>query len=559
MANVASSSSVASSRLRFWLPRLVTAILAPILVLALAEGALRLFHVGHSTTLMEPCKIHGQAYACYNLFFAAPFFPPGMIKTPQFFSIPLEKSQNTYRIFILGESAAMGDPDFAYGFSRYLQVMLRQRFPSVKFEIVNAGMVAINSHVLLEMTRQFADYHPDLFIVYAGSNEVVGPYGPGTVLTGSSMNPTLIRASIFVRSTRIGQLLTESGKPRTEWRGMEMFLNKQVRVDSPRMERAYRNFTYNIKEIANVATASGAHVVLSTIATNLRDTAPFASMHRDDLSPENLQTWSSFVNQGTAFESVGAYSDALKAYNSAAQLDDQFAELQFRIARCEWAMGDYAAAKERYVRARDLDTLRFRADSRINEIIRTTATSSGANVQLLDAQSLFATQSHNGVTGSELLYDHVHPTPPGNYILALTAYEHIANLLPPNVRTAVAGADPLSEVECEKLLAFTGHDRARVASEMVDRLQRPPFTNQLNHAEQVQSLMLRATGVTESPQETAAQYQWAIAQTPDDLTLHYKFGFFLFDYDRMAAAQQLVLARPNDDFPVFLPDGTQIQ
>ena len=83
----------------------------------------------------------------------------------------------------------MGDPDFAYGFSRYLQVMLRQRFPSMKFEIVNAGMVAINSHVILEMARQFADYKPDLFLVYAGSNEVVGPYGPGTVLTGSSMNP----------------------------------------------------------------------------------------------------------------------------------------------------------------------------------------------------------------------------------------------------------------------------------------------------------------------------------------------------------------------------------
>ena len=63
------------SRLRFWLPRLAIAILAPILLLALTEGALRLFHVGHSTALMEPCTIHGRPYSCYNLFFAAPFFP----------------------------------------------------------------------------------------------------------------------------------------------------------------------------------------------------------------------------------------------------------------------------------------------------------------------------------------------------------------------------------------------------------------------------------------------------------------------------------------------------
>ena len=42
----------------------------------------------------------------------------------------------------------MGDPDPAYGFSRYLEVMLREKFPSMKFEVVNTGSVAINSHVL---------------------------------------------------------------------------------------------------------------------------------------------------------------------------------------------------------------------------------------------------------------------------------------------------------------------------------------------------------------------------------------------------------------------------
>ena len=40
-----------------------------------------------------------------------------------------EKPKGTFRIFVLGESAAMGDPDPAYAFSRYLEVMLRQRFP----------------------------------------------------------------------------------------------------------------------------------------------------------------------------------------------------------------------------------------------------------------------------------------------------------------------------------------------------------------------------------------------------------------------------------------------
>ncbi len=258
-------------------------------------------------------------------------------------------------------------------------------------------------------------------------------------------------------------------------------------------------------------------------------------------------------------ENMGASAEALKLYLSAAQIDDQYAELQFRIARCQWLLGDYASANDHFIRARDLDVLRFRADSRINEIIRSVAASSGTGVQLLDTQALFAQESHNGVAGSELLYDHVHLTPIGSYLVARSAFQQIVADLPADVRASMNSTHVPSESECESLLAFTGHDRSRVAQEMVERLTHPPFTTQLNHPEQLQGLMLRASGQTEAPEDTLRQYQWAIAQAPNDLTLHYKLGFFLFDFNREAAAEELIRARPNDTFPVFLPDGTRIQ
>jgi len=553
MSTATAANSSTPSIWRFWLPRLAFALIAPILVLALVEGSLRLFHVGHETALMDACTVHGRPTTCYNMFFAAPFFPPGIIKTPQFFSLSPTKPPNTYRIVILGESAAMGDPDFAYGFGRYLEVMLRDRFPGTNFEVVNTGMVAINSHVSVIIARELAAYHPDLYLVYAGSNEVVGPYGPGTVLTNSSMNPVIIQASIFARSSRIGQLLTESGKPPGDWRGMEMFLNKQVRADSARMPRTYNNFERNLREIARIGSDAGAQVLLSTVATNLRDCAPFASLHRLNLTPDLLRTWTDLVHRGEALELTGSYSEALKLYLDASRIDDQYAELQFRIARCYLALGDYDSAKQRYELARDLDTLRFRADSHINDIIRAVAASSGPHVQLLDTQSLFNAESHNGIIGSELLYDHVHLTPLGSYLLAGSAFRQIAKTL----ARAGQNVDPPVEAECERLLALTGHDRARVAGEMVERLQKPPFTTQLNHSEQVQNLLLRSAS-TENPQETLAQYQWALTQHPDDLALHYKFGFFLFDYNREAAAQEFIRAQSCDGFPVFLPDGTRV-
>ncbi len=544
---------------RFWAPQIAFAIIAPLVLLALTEVALRLFNVGYSTSLMEPCTIHGRPSDCYNLFFASPYFPPGIIKTPQFFSIDPVKPKGTYRIFVLGESAAMGDPDFAYGFSRYLEVMLRTRLPGMKFEVVNTGMVAINSHVSLAIARDLAKYQPDLYVVYAGSNEVVGPYGPGTVLTTGSMSLPVIRASIFIRSSRIGQLLAEYGQSKQEWRGMEMFLDKQVRANSPRMEPAYRNFASNLKDIVEIAHTAGAGVLLCTVATNLRDSAPFASLHRAGLTPDALHSWTGLVQQGAVAEAARSYGDALNYYLSAAKIDDQYAELEFRLARCYSRLGNSEAAKEHYLRARDLDTLRFRADSRINDIIRATAKASGNQATLMDADALLDSNSRDGVTGAEMIYDHVHLTPLASYLFAREVFSQIVRTLPQVVSSASKTAEPLTEGECERLLAFTAHDRARVAAEMVDRVQRPPFTKQLTHDEQLQSLMLRASAPAESFQETVAEYQWAIAQAPEDLALHYKFGFFLFDFDRIAAAQQLVLARPNDDFPVFLPDGTRIQ
>ncbi len=271
-------------RRNYW-PQIASAIVVPILLLGMIEGGLRLFGVGFSTDLLVPCTQQGRAAACYNLFFPAPFFPPGMIKTPQAYAIPAEKPQGTFRIFVLGESAAMGDPDPAYGFSRYLEVMLRERYPATKFEVVNTGSVAINSHVLLPIAKGLAEQRPDLFIIYSGNNEVVGPYGPGTALTStsSSMSLPVIRASMFVRATRIGQLLTRVGTQKREWGGMEMFLDKQVRENSPLMKYTYQNFEANLRDTVAVARSSGARVIVSTVATNLKDCGPFSSLHRENL------------------------------------------------------------------------------------------------------------------------------------------------------------------------------------------------------------------------------------------------------------------------------------
>ncbi len=545
------SAQIETASARSWLLRTVIAIVAPTLLLCALEFALRAGGVGTPSELTVPCKLHGQPAACYNLFFLAPFFPPGMMKLPQVYAIPAEKPQNTYRIFVLGESAAMGDPDPAYAFSRYLEVMLRERYPAMKFEVVNTGSVAINSHVLLPIARGLAQQKPDLIIIYSGNNEVVGPYGPGTALTSSVMGLPLIRSNIWFHETRIGQLLTKIGSQKREWNGMEMFLDKKVPASSSAMPQVYANFESNLRDTIAVAHSSGARVIVATVATNLKDCAPFASVHREGLSARELGDWKSLVQQGIAAENGQRFPEALAAYRSAEKIDDQYAELEFRIARCLQALGD-ASAAEHFSRARDLDALRFRADSRINEINRSVAKSAGA--ELVDTDAVFAQASPSHVTGSELIYEHVHLTPEGNYLLARAMFLQIAGKHSP----AAQETDVPTEAQCEQWLALTQHDRIRIAREMYGRLQRPPFTTQLNHSEQLLRLSLLAETPDEDPNQTAAEYQWAIRNAPDDRALRYNFGNFLFDFNRMAAAEQLRMSRPWDDFPVLAPDGSML-
>jgi TonB family protein len=82
-----------------------------------------------------------------------------------------------------------------------------------------------------------------------------------------------------------------------------------------------------------VGQAAGAKVIVSTVVTNLKDCAPFASKHRESLSAEDLQRWSALVQQGIELEITNANAEALKAYQAAAAIDDEYAELEFRIAR----------------------------------------------------------------------------------------------------------------------------------------------------------------------------------------------------------------------------------
>ena len=537
-----SASDPAPSRARLLAFRLVSAVALPLVLLALVEGVLRLAGAGHDPAFTVPCTARGVPAFCENSRFVEPFFPGAASRSPPPLSFPARKDPGTFRIFVLGESAALGDPEPAYGFSRYLEVLLRDRFPQVRFEVVNASTTAINSHALLPMARDLARHEPDLFVLYIGNNEVVGPFGAGSALALRAPPRWLVRARLAIASTRLGQLAGRALRRGTgappEWRGMEMFLGKQVPWDAPELGRVRESLRENLRDLIDAARAGGARVVVGTVAVNLRDSAPFAALHGRTLPAAELAEWSRRVSAGARLAEQAQCGPALVELRAAEAIDADHAELQFRIARCLEATADLAGARERFSRARDLDALRFRADSAVNAIVREVAV--GPRVELVDAERALAAASPGGVPGADLFYEHVHLRPRGNDLLARAFFPAVARAVP---AVAVPGELP-APAECDRRLALTSYDRRRVARDVFRRLEGAPFTNQLDHEARLARARSEGDLAVDTPEETAAQYRAALALWPADPVLRTGFASLVAATD---PAQAIELLRPAID------------
>jgi tetratricopeptide (TPR) repeat protein len=491
------SSPTPLDRQKSWLFRLLLVIGVPVVFLVLAELVLRLVGFGHPTGFLLPSQRDGQPVLVQNNLFGWRFFGPAMARMPEPICLPQPRNSNTVRIMVFGESAALGDPQPRFGLPRMLQAMLELRYPGTHFEVVNAAIVAINSNVILPIARDCAAAGADIWVIYMGNNEVVGPFGAGTVF-GSQVPPLpLIHASLALKTTRIGQLGDLLGslihKPpagKSEWGGMEMFLDQQVRATDPRMDAVYGHFSRNLTDIIGTGRRSGAGIVVSTVAVNLRDCAPFGSEHRLGLSDTDKRKWEQLYQQGVTAQAAGKIDEASGWYRAAAQIDDEVAELHFREGCCALALNQTIEAQKRFVSARDLDTLRFRCDSRLNDLIRQTVSNyRDPRVALADAEKAFAEQSPGGLVGNDLFYEHVHLTFDGNYLLARTLAPELENLLPANVSARVAASQPWpTEIDCERRLAWSDWDKREALSEIASRLNNPPFTGQLNHEAQVRYL-----------------------------------------------------------------------
>ncbi len=532
---------------RLWCMRFLLAMISPILFFGLIELVLSVFQFGYPSSFFIPGNDPGTLTT--NEWFTWFYHrtPPG---SPHPCIVNTEKPAETVRIFVLGESAGMGTPDPAFGFARMLEYMLQRQIPNRQIEVINTAVRGINSHIIADISKECSGLQPDLFVVYMGNNEVCGLYGPETFLC---RHPQLIPVLHHIRQTRISQWLSlliqghpssQTAKDKTQT--MEYFREHRMALDDPRREAVWRNYERNLRTILANARKAGAGVIVSTAASNLKDCPPLGSLHRADLSAEELSQWEQLVQKGDSKEQLWNFDAAIEAYRSAIDIDSKYAELHFRLGRTMAKAGNPKEAYEHFVLARDWDALAFRADSQINEVIRKIAAEyANQQVRLLDMEKEIVRSDlcEDGIPGDQIFSDHVHFHFNGDYELARFLLRATVKSLALDRGIVPSDTTITSRDDCAKRLAFTAWDRVNTAAAVANMTALPPFTDQLDHSERQVKIQTAIDKKMKQVNESFIasvidEYRQSIAAHPNDWMLRYNLATLLYQLQRYPEAAE---------------------
>ena len=383
----------------------------PILFFVILEVVLRSVNYMGDTELFIDPEYPTDEYFIPNPNFAARyFFYTKTIPSPSGDAFLQDKPENGYRIFAMGGSSAAGYP-YGYNgtFSRVVDDVLTDAMPEKEVEVINVATSAISTYTLYDQVDEILEQQPDAIMIYAGHNEFYGALG-----VGSNENlggfPGFVRfylklqrfkTFMFLREMIVnsGQWLASSfGEAGANAEGtlMERIISDQsIEFNGPEYELAMIQFQSNMEAIISRFEEEGIPVYLSTLASNVKDQPPFVSIQDDELPPA----------------------------------DEVFTEAQTALQN-----EDSTSAKEQFEYAKDLDGLKFRAPSQINEII-VSLTQEFSNVKLVQTHNSFEQASPHRIIGNNLMLEHLHPNQDGYFLMGKSFAESILGELEDELTT----------------------------------------------------------------------------------------------------------------------------
>ena len=315
-----------------------------------------------------------------------------------------DKKPNSFRVFIMGGSSAAGYPYTPNGdFGLYIKKKLEILYPEQEIEIINISLTATNSYTIRDLLPGVIDQNPDLILFYAGHNEYYGAYGVGS-MESIGQSRGIVNFVLSLEKFKTFNLLRDflkwiqgifsnidsNGALQKSGTLMSRMVRDQtILYNSETYNLGIEQFDGNLNDILSMCKENNIPVIISTLSSNLKDQTPFVSLESDKL-PKASDIYNEAVSK------ISDTKEALKLF--------------------------------RY--AKDLDGLRFRAPSKINEII--IAQAKKYNYPIVQIDSIFNLNSPQGITGNNLMTDHLHPTFEGYKLIGKSYFDVMTknNFLP---------------------------------------------------------------------------------------------------------------------------------
>lgn len=349
------------------------------------------------------------------------------------FEFPAKKPANTKRVFCLGGSTTYGRPwDDRTSFAGWLREFLPVVSPDDEWEVINAGGISYASYRVAEVMRELTNFEPDLFVVYTGQNEFLENRTFGHL---SRQSTTRIAITSWAKKTAIysaAQSLLKSAKSSSvdAPRGLKtpsQPIERSSPIPSPEVDERLnhtigptdyvrddknalsveRDFEANLHRMADIASGSGAQLLLITPASNESGCEPFKSDFSDDASEQDVQSVRTTLAKADADN-----ASSLGDLNNAIQRQPRYAELHYRRGLALLRQEQQVQALASFRRAIDEDVCPLRATTRLTQIVRDVAARRSVAIVDFETKLRSLRRSDDGglCFGSQDFVDHVHPT-----------------------------------------------------------------------------------------------------------------------------------------------------
>ncbi len=462
-----------------------------VLLLAGAEGILRLAGIGGATTLFvkERDRAGRAVYITNDALNRRLFFPVTSDETnfprPRipFARFPVEKDPDTFRFFVVGASSSVAMPYAPnVAFASYLKEMISGGLPGRKVEMINASMTAVSSYQVGRWVSEILGrYDPDLLVVYTGHNEFYGVLGAGSAMSvGTNRLFTRLFQNLQDRAfySLVAGLLENVRRPASDGPKAQplesLTKNREIRVDGELHRAVERNFSANLDEMIRRAAKKKVPLLVCTPVSNRAACAPMGPVHRVGFPEEEHNRYDRLVRSGDARARLGEWPKAERDYLEALAMDSTEAGLLYRLGIVYKGWERYDEARRFFDRALLHDGVRLRASDRIVDVVREAVARRAPenDVRLVDVIRRFESESPGGLVGAELILEHIHMNGWGHYLAASEAYE---TLLESRLVDRLGPAGRLTFEEASRRVGYTELDRAYASSFMQIMLRRWPF------------------------------------------------------------------------------------